>query len=90
MPVCKHLKCYEPVGGFENKTQRVLRLVGKTLDSIEETEDKEAFLQCLEDLLSLIDSLIQSTEAASNGTPDEPNELDMLKEKYSRLQMEQA
>lgn len=48
------------------------------------------FLQCLEDLLLLIDSLIQSTEATSNITPDDPNELNMLKEKYSRLQMEQA
>ncbi|KAI2652209.1 Gag-Pol polyprotein [Labeo rohita] len=90
-PVCRHLKCDEPVGGFENKTRRTLiRLVEKKLDDIEETEDKEVFLQCLEELLSLIDSLIQSTKAASNITPDEPNELDMLKEKYSRLQMEQA
>lgn len=79
------------MGGFENKTRHALiRLVEKPLDGIEETEDKEVILQCLEDLLLLIDSLIQSTEAASNVTPDEPNELDMLKEKYSRLQMEQA
>ncbi len=91
VPVCKPLKCDEPVGGFESKTRRALiRLVENTLDSIEETEDKEVFLQCLEDLLSLIDSLIQSTETASNIPPDEPNELDMLKEKYTRLQMEQA
>ncbi|KAL0160502.1 hypothetical protein M9458_044227, partial [Cirrhinus mrigala] len=90
-PVCRHLKCDEPVGGFENRTRRALiRIVEKKLDDIEETEDKEVFLQCLEDLLSLIDSLIQSTKAASSITPDEPNELDMLKEKYSRLQMEQA
>ncbi|XP_058616089.1 uncharacterized protein LOC131530047 [Onychostoma macrolepis] len=91
VPVCKHLKCDEPVGGFENKTRRALiRLMEKTLDSIEETEDKEVFLQCLENLRSLIDSVIKSTETASNIPPDEPNELDMLKEKYTRLQMEQA
>ncbi|KAF4110485.1 hypothetical protein G5714_007516 [Onychostoma macrolepis] len=91
VPVCKYLKCDEPVGGLENKTRcALIRLVEKTLDSIEETEDKEVFLQCLENLRSLIDSVIQSTETASNIPPDEPNELDMLKEKYTRLQMEQA
>lgn len=91
VPVCRHLKCDEPVGGFDSKTRRALiRLVEKTLDDIEEIEDEEVFHRCLEDLLRQIDSLIQPTIAASTITPDETNELEMLKEKYSRLQMEQA
>ncbi|KAL1252632.1 hypothetical protein QQF64_017325 [Cirrhinus molitorella] len=62
----------------------------KTLDDIEEKVDKEVFLQCLKDLMSLIDSLTQSTKTPFNITPDEPNELDMLKELYSRQQTEKA
>lgn len=84
----RHLKCDEPVGGLENKTGHALiRLVEKKWMILKKQRIKKCFFSVWR---ICCDSLIQSTKAALNITPDKPNELDMLKEKYSRLQMEQA
>ncbi|XP_051580983.1 uncharacterized protein LOC127456496 isoform X2 [Myxocyprinus asiaticus] len=89
--VCQRLKCSEPTGGFESKSRRALnRLVEKTLDDIEEDEDNKLFLQYLEDLLSFVNSLNQPNPGVTKTVQNEPNELDILKEKYSKLQQEQS
>lgn len=89
--VCKHLKCEEPEGGYASKTKRALiRVVEGSLDDTEETEESEVFLQCLEDMLSVIDTLKQPTDTESETIPNETDDLDILKKKYSILQLEQA
>ena len=77
---CVQLKCSEPSGGFEKQARRALiRLAEKTLDEVEDEEESEAFQLYLQNVLSRMKSLRKN----------EPSELDVLKEKYLKLQEEQ-
>lgn len=87
--VCEHLKCSEPGGGFASQARRsLIRLAEETLDHIQE-EDDSSFQQYLQHLLSLVATLKQADPRMLAAKSDETSELDILKEKYDKLQQEQ-
>jgi hypothetical protein len=88
--VCEHLKCSEPSRGFGGTARRALiRLAETTLDEVEDDKDLESFQQFLQNLLSFVGSLKQSSPSTSDMIHQEPSELDTLKAKYKTLQREQ-
>lgn len=87
---CLLLKCSMPSGGLEKEARRALiRLAEKTLDDIEDEEVGEAFHQYLQHILSELKSLQTKEPSESETVLHEPSELDVLKEKYLKLQEEQ-
>lgn len=92
MSVCQALKCEEPAkGGFQSLARRAfIRLAENTLDTIEEKEDPEVFLQYLKDTLSFIESLQTKVVEETVPSPQESSELEQLKQKYAQLQKEQT
>ncbi|KAK0147389.1 hypothetical protein N1851_013152 [Merluccius polli] len=88
--VCEHLKCSEPSRGFDSTARPALiRLAETTLDEVEDDGDLESFQQFLQNLLSFVGSLKQSSLSTSDMIQQEPSELDTLKDKYKTLRQEQ-
>ena len=88
---CQDLKCSVPSEGFEKQARRALiRLAEKTLDEVEDGEESSmAFQMYLQHVLARMKSLKQNEPSESETVPDKPSELDLLKEKYLKLQEQQ-
>ena len=87
---CQQLKCSEPSDGFEKEARRALiRLAEKTLDEVEDDEESSAFQQYLQNFLEWMKNLKKKELSESETVPDKPSELDVLKERYLKLQEEQ-
>lgn len=89
IPLCEHLKCSAPVGGFAGKTRRALiRLVETTLDEIEDGEEStESYQQYLQGVLSYLTTLKATPgETAAEIVVQEKSKLENLKMRYQQLQ----
>lgn len=88
--VCLHLKCSEPSGeGFPGQTRRALiRLAEETLDEIEESLEGEEYAECLNELLSFIESLKKPAELEA--PPVTLAEIEKLRKEYAELQQTHA